>query len=100
MYSTTPSGNIIEKDFRLILDNKEKENRCSKNNLQYCNSIKSVKEGYLSLAIPEIIKMMKEYNAITVLEDLSSSFKRSRQGIEKIFISCLKESLLKNLTIV
>ncbi|OGF20863.1 type V CRISPR-associated protein Cpf1 [Candidatus Falkowbacteria bacterium RBG_13_39_14] len=41
-------------------------------------SIKELKEGYISHVIHEICDLIKKYNAIVVLEDLSMGFKRGR----------------------
>lgn len=46
-------------------------------------NIKELKEGYLSQVIHIISKMMVEYNAILVLEDLNLGFMRGRQKIER-----------------
>ena len=45
--------------------------------------IKEIKEGYLSLVIHEISKMVIKYNAIIAMEDLSYGFKKGRFKVER-----------------
>lgn len=46
-------------------------------------SIKNLKNGYLSIAINEIAKLVIKYNAVIAMEDLDNSFKQKSVAIEK-----------------
>lgn len=65
------------------LDKKEKERDEARKSWGTIENIKELKEGYLSQVVHQIAKMMVEYNAIVVLEDLNMGFKRGRQKVEK-----------------
>lgn len=59
-------------------DNRTKE----KQDWQTIESIKELKEGYLSQVIHKITQLMIKYNAIVVLEDLKPGFMRVRQKVD------------------
>lgn len=65
------------------LDQREKERDAARKNWQTIGKIAELKEGYLSAVIHEITKMMIEYNAIVVMEDLNFGFKQGRFHVEK-----------------
>lgn len=75
-------GNKYKVDYHNLLENKESSRDNSRKNWQTIKNIKEIKEGYLSQVIHEIIKLMIQYNAIVVLEDLNFGFKRGRQKFE------------------
>lgn len=60
-------------------------------------NIKELKEGYLSQVVHIIAKMMVEYNAIIVLEDLNTGFMRSRQKIERQVYEKFEKMLIDKL---
>lgn len=60
-------------------------------------TIKELKEGYLSQVIHIITKMMVEYNAIIVLEDLNAGFMRGRQKIERQVYEKFEKMLIEKL---
>jgi CRISPR-associated protein Cpf1 len=60
-------------------------------------TIKELKEGYLSQVIHIISKMMVEYNAIVVLEDLNTGFMRGRQKIERQVYEKFEKMLIEKL---
>ena len=60
-------------------------------------TIKELKEGYLSQVIHIISKMMVEYNAIVVLEDLNMGFMRGRQKIERQVYEKFEKMLIDKL---
>ena len=60
-------------------------------------TIKELKEGYLSQVVHIISKMMVEYNAIIVLEDLNTGFMRSRQKIERQVYEKFEKMLIDKL---
>lgn len=82
------SGNEIitethKVDYHKLLDKKEKERLAARQNWTTVENIKELKEGYLSIIIHTICNLVKKYNAIIAMEDLSSGFKNSRIKVEK-----------------
>lgn len=82
------SGNEIisgnhKVDYHKLLDNKEKERLVARQNWTSVENIKELKEGYLSVIIHNICELVKKYNAVIAMEDLSSGFKNSRVKVEK-----------------
>jgi CRISPR-associated protein Cpf1 len=66
-----------------LLAKREGERTASRRSWNAIENIKELKEGYLSQVIHVISKMMVDYNAIVVLEDLNMGFMRGRQKIER-----------------
>jgi CRISPR-associated protein Cpf1 len=81
----------------MLLDKRENENLSARQNWQTINSIKELKDGYLSQVIHLISKLMIEYNAIVVLEDLNFGFMRSRQKFEKQVYQKFEKMLIDKL---
>ena len=84
-------------DYHQLLDNKEKERNLAKKDWQTIENIKELKEGYLSQVINRISNLMIKYNAIIVLEDLNSGFKRGRQKVEKQVYQKFEKMLIDKL---
>ena len=59
--------------------------------------IKDLKEGYLSVVVHEIARMMVENNAIVVLEDLNVGFKQGRFAIERQVYQKFEKALIDKL---
>jgi CRISPR-associated protein Cpf1 len=91
------NGNIYKTNYRDLLNAKEGYRNEARKNWQTIKNIKELKEGYLSQAIHEIIKLMLEYNAIVVLEDLNFGFIRGRQKIEKQVYQKFEKMLIDKL---
>lgn len=90
-------NNIHGKDYHLLLDKREKENQSARQSWQAINTIKELKEGYLSQVIHMIAMLMIKYNAIVVLEDLNFGFMRSRQKFEKQIYQKFEKMLIDKL---
>lgn len=60
-------------------------------------NIKELKSGYLSQVVHEISKLVVQYNAIIVLEDLNFGFKRGRFNVERQVYQKFEEMLIKKL---
>ena len=75
--------NAKETDYKGLLTEREGENKEARRNWKKIANIKDLKRGYLSQVVHIISKMMVEYNAIVVLEDLNPGFIRGRQKIER-----------------
>lgn len=99
-------GNIIEqKSFNLVnnydyknkLKNIEKTRDNARKNWQEIGKIKDVKNGYLSGVISKIARMVVDYNAIIVMEDLNRGFKRGRFKVERQVYQKFENMLISKL---
>lgn len=88
----TPEGKILEQksfnilhgfDYHQKLTQREKERVAARQAWTAIGKIKDLKQGYLSLVVHEIAQMMVKYQAIVVLENLNTGFKRVRSGISE-----------------
>ncbi len=70
-------------NYHNILDTREQKRDQARKSWKSIESIKELKEGYLSQVVHEISKLILEFNAIVVLEDLNFGFMRGRQKVEK-----------------
>lgn len=70
-------------DYKGLLTEREGERQDARRNWKKIANIKDLKRGYLSQVVHIISKMLVEYNAIVVLEDLDPGFIRGRQKIER-----------------
>lgn len=77
------NGQIIKVNYHEKLDQREKERDAARKSWQAIGKIAELKEGYLSAVIHQLTKLMVEYNAIVVMEDLNFGFKRGRFHVEK-----------------
>ena len=84
-------------DYHGKLDLREKERNNARKSWNSIGQIKDLKTGYLSGVIYEIAKMMVEHNAIVVMEDLNSGFKRGRMKIEKQIYQNFEKALIEKL---
>ena len=63
-------------------------------------TIKELKEGYISQVVNEIIKLQKEYKGVIVLENLNMGFKNSRIKVEKGVYQKFETAIIKKLNYV
>lgn len=70
-------------DYKVKLENREKERDEARKSWKTVGKIKELKEGYLSSVVHEIAQMVLKYNAIIAMEDLSYGFKRGRFKVER-----------------
>lgn len=68
-------------NYQQKLQQREHERLKEKKSWESITRIATLKDGYMSYIVHEIVKLMIEYNAIVVLENLNTGFKRIRQGI-------------------
>ena len=80
-----------------LLAKREGERTEARRSWDTIENIKEMKEGYLSQVVHIISKMMVEYNAIVVLEDLNTGFMRSRQKIERQVYEKFEKMLIDKL---
>lgn len=89
--------NIKGTDYKGLLTEREGENKEARRNWKKIANIKDLKRGYLSQVVHIISKMMVEYNAIVVLEDLNPGFIRGRQKIERNVYEQFERKLIDKL---
>ncbi len=77
------NGKKIKVDYHQKLDQQEKARDAARKSWQTIGRIAELKEGYLSAVVHQLTKLMVEYNAIVVMEDLNFGFKRGRFHVEK-----------------
>ncbi|NDP22346.1 MAG: type V CRISPR-associated protein Cas12a/Cpf1 [Paludibacter sp.] len=90
-------GNIYKTNYHTLLDKKEGNRDEARKNWKTIETIKELKEGYLSQVIHKISELMVEYNAIVVLEDLNMGFMRGRQKVEKQVYQKFEKMLIDKL---
>ena len=83
--------------YRELLDAKEKQRENARENWGTIENIKELKSGYLSQVVHHIAKLVVEYGAIVVMEDLNSGFKRSRVKVEKQVYQNFEKQLIQKL---
>jgi len=100
------SGNIIDQksfntvdgfDYHEKLEQRETERKDARVSWKSIGKIKDLKEGYLSKIVHEVSKMIIEYNAVVVLEDLNFGFKRGRFKVEKQIYQKFEKMLIDKL---
>lgn len=91
------NGNTYKVNYHDLLDRKEKERQAARESWKTVNNIKELKEGYISVVINKIIKLMEKYKAIIVLEDLNYGFKNSRVKVEKQIYQKFEKALIEKL---
>lgn len=91
------NGHQHKTDYHGLLMKREGERTNARKSWDSIEKIKELKEGYLSQVIHVITKMMVEYKAIVVLEDLNSGFVRGRQKIERQVYEKFEKMLIDKL---
>lgn len=91
------NGNEYSTNYHDLLDAREKKRDEERKSWNAVESIKDLKEGYLSQVIHKIAEMVMEYNAIVVLEDLNIGFMRGRQKVEKQVYQKFEKMLIDKL---
>lgn len=84
-------------NYKDLLAAREGDRKEARQNWQKIENIKELKEGYLSQVVHIITKMMVEYKAIVVLEDLNMGFMRGRQKIERQVYEKFEKMLIDKL---
>lgn len=91
------NGCTYATNYKDLLVSREGDREEARRNWQKIENIKEIKEGYLSQVIHIIAKMMVEYKAIVVLEDLNGGFMRGRQKIERQVYEKFEKMLIDKL---
>lgn len=88
----------LDTNYKELLAAKEGNRTEARRNWQKIENIKDLKAGYLSQVVHIIAKMMVDFNAIVVLEDLSrKGFIPNRQKIEKNVYQQFEHKLIDKL---
>ena len=90
-------GQTYKTNYHDLLAKREGDRTEARRSWETIETIKELKEGYLSQVVHIISKMMVEYNAIVVLEDLSTGFMRGRQKIERQVYEKFEKMLIEKL---
>ena len=91
-FNVINSHNYLEK-----LAIREGERHEARKSWQRIESIKELKEGYISQVVHEIANVVQEKPTFIVLEDLNTGFKRGRQKIERQVYQKFELALAKKL---
>lgn len=89
-----------EVDYYQRLNQRELERDQQRKSWSTIESIKELKDGYISQAVNEICKLVLEYKAIIVMEDLDTFFKRKETKIEKQVYQKFELALAKKLNLI
>ncbi len=84
-------------DYHQKLEEKNVERTKARQDWQTIENIKELKEGYLSQVVHKVAQLMEKYNAILVLEDLNSGFKRGRIKVEHQVYQRFEKQLIEKL---
>src|SRR3989344_5958259 len=85
------------KDYNDLLDARAGDRDYARLNWQAIRTIKELKDGYISQVVRKICDLAIQHNALIILEDLNTGFKRGRQKIEKSVYQKLELALAKKL---
>lgn len=91
------NGNTYRTNYHDLLNAREEERQKARQSWLAIESIKELKEGYLSQVIHKITQLMVKYHAIVVLEDLNLGFMRGRQKVEKQVYQKFEKMLIDKL---
>ncbi len=84
-------------DYHALLQEKEEERMKSRKNWSKIESIRELKEGYISQAVHKICKLAEKYDAVIAMEDLNRGFKNSRSAVEKSVYQKFEKMLIDKL---
>lgn len=90
-------GVTYKTNYHDLLAQREGDRTDARRSWDTIETIKELKEGYLSQVVHIISKMMVEYHAIVVLEDLNTGFMRGRQKIERQVYEKFEKRLIEKL---
>lgn len=91
------NGNTYSTNYHDLFDAREEDRINARKSWQTIETIKELKEGYLSQVIHKITQLMVKYHAIVVLEDLNMGFMRGRQKVEKQVYQKFEKMLIDKL---
>ena len=84
-------------DYHRLLEQRGDVRQKERQSWKTIESIKELKQGYLSQVIHKVVALMVKYKAIVVLEDLNPGFKRGRQMVESSVYQKFEKALIDKL---
>jgi hypothetical protein len=84
-------------DYHKLLATKEDERAAGRKDWKTIETIKELKEGYISQVVHIVAKMMVENKAVLLMEDLNFGFKRGRFKVEKQVYQKFEKMLIDKL---
>lgn len=94
------SNNGYKVDYQKILDEREIKRDQARKNWTTIESIKELKEGYISHAVHKICQLVLKYDAVIAMEDLNFGFKRGRFKVEKQVYQKFENMLISKLNLL
>lgn len=91
------NGMSYATNYHDLLEEREKARLKERQSWQTIESIKELKEGYLSQVVHKIAQLIVKYNAVVILEDLNMGFKQGRQKVESSVYQQFERSLIDKL---
>ncbi len=90
-------GKPYTHDYQGKLLEKERNRDSARKDWDAVESIKELKEGYMSIIVHEIAQLVVKYNAVVILEDLNFGFKRGRFKVERQVYQKFERKLIEKL---
>lgn len=87
----------IQTNYHEILQQREGERQKARREWKSIEAIKDLKAGYLSQVVHMLSQLIIKHNAIVVLEDLNTGFKRGRFKVEKQVYQKFERALIEKL---
>lgn len=91
------SDNNHRVNYHDLLDRREKARDEARKSWSTVETIKELKEGYMSQVVHKICELVVKYDAVIALEDLNSGFKNSRVKVEKQVYQKFEKALIDKL---
>ncbi|MBR3552889.1 MAG: type V CRISPR-associated protein Cas12a/Cpf1 [Clostridia bacterium] len=91
------SDNDHRVNYHDLLDRKEKARDEARKSWSTVETIKELKEGYMSQVVHKLCELVVKYDAVIALEDLNSGFKNSRVKVEKQVYQKFEKALIDKL---
>ncbi len=90
-------GKTFATNYHNLLSEKEKSRADGRKEWKTIETIKELKEGYISQVVHQVAKMIVEHNAILIMEDLNFGFKKGRFKVEKQVYQKFEKMLIEKL---
>jgi hypothetical protein len=94
------NGNEHKTSYLQKLEERSKTRDNERKTWETIETIKELKDGYISQVVNEIFNLQNKYKALIVMENLNYGFKRSRFKVEKQVYQKFETALIKKLNYV
>ncbi len=91
-------NSIVEVDYQDKLRTREEDRDTARKNWTNINKIKELKDGYLSHVVHKLSKLIIDYEAIVIMENLNQGFKRGRFKVERQVYQKFELALMNKLS--